>query len=256
MGRLDGKKALITGGGAGIGRACGMMMAREGAVVTLADIDIASAAAAAAEFNAERDGSALALELDVTSPDQWAAAVDEAERSMAGINVLVNCAGICLLGTVEDTSFEVWQRTIDTDLTSVFLGCKHALGVMARHGPGSIVNISSISGLVAGHNLAAYNAAKAGVWLLTKSVALHAARAGYNVRANSVHPSFIDTAMLDGVLGDRGDDAALKKLTRQIPLGTIGTVEDVGYAVIYLASDESRFVTGAEIKLDGGLSAQ
>jgi NAD(P)-dependent dehydrogenase (short-subunit alcohol dehydrogenase family) len=256
VGRLDGKKALITGGGAGIGRACGAMMAREGALVALADINVDSAAAAAAAINREQGERAYALRLDVTSPDQWITAVGEAEASMGGLNVLVNCAGICLLGTVEDTTLDVWQRTIDTDLTSVFLGCKHALGVMARHAPGSIVNIASISGLIAGHNLAAYNAAKAGVWLMTKSVALHAARAGYDVRANSVHPSFIDTAMLDGVLGDRKDDAARAKLTRQIPLGRIGTVEDVGYAVIYLASDESRFMTGAEIKLDGGLSAQ
>lgn len=256
MGRLDGKKALITGGGAGIGRACGAMMAREGALVTLADIDEDSAIAAAAAINGERDGQAFAARLDVTSPDQWVSAVVEAEGAMGGLNVLVNCAGICILGNVEETSLDVWQRTIDTDLTSVFLGCKHALGVMARHAPGSIVNIASISGLIAGHNLAAYNAAKAGVWLMTKSVALHAARAGYDVRANSVHPSFVDTAMLDGVLGDRSDDAARAKLTRQIPLGRIGTVEDVGYAVIYLASEESRFMTGAEIKLDGGLSAQ
>jgi NAD(P)-dependent dehydrogenase (short-subunit alcohol dehydrogenase family) len=256
MGRLDGKKALITGAGAGIGRACAAMMAREGAVVTLADIDFDRALAAAAEINRDPGGRAFALRLDVTSSDQWVAAVAEAERSMDGINVLVNCAGICLLGTVEDTTLDAWQRTIDTDLTSVFLGCKHALGVMAHHAPGSIVNISSISGLIAGHNLAAYNAAKAGVWLMTKSVALHAARAGHDVRANSVHPSFIDTAMLDGVLGDRNDEAARAKLTRQIPLGRIGTVEDVGFAVIYLASDESRFMTGAEIKLDGGLSAQ
>lgn len=256
MARLDGKKALITGGGAGIGRACAAMMAREGAQVTLADIDHDSAATAAAEIAGEPGGRAFALELDVTSPDQWAAAVTGAEQAMGGLNVLVNCAGICVVGTVEDATLDDWQRTIDTDLTSVFLGCKHALGVMARHAPGSIVNICSISGLVAGHNMVAYNAAKAGVWLMTKSVALHAARAGYGVRANSVHPSFVDTAMLDGVLGGRGDAAARARLTRQIPLGTIGTVEDVGYAVIYLASEESRFMTGAEIKLDGGLSAQ
>lgn len=256
MGRLDGKKVLITGGGAGIGRGCGAMMAGEGALVTLADIDLDGANAAAREINAETGERASALRLDVTSQEQWQTAVAEAATRMSGLNVLVNCAGICILGTVEDTPLEAWQRTIDTDLTSVFLGCKHALGVMAGHAPGSIINISSISGLIAGHNLAAYNAAKAGVWLMTKSVALHAARSGYDVRANSVHPTFIDTAMLDAVLGDRGDGTALEKLTRQIPLRRIGTVEDVGYAVIYLASDESRFMTGAEIKLDGGLSAQ
>lgn len=256
MGRLDGKRALITGGGSGIGRGCAVMMAREGALVTLADINVDAAEAAAAAINAESGERASAVALDVTSQEQWQQAIAEAADCMDGLNVLVNCAGICILGTIEEMPLEAWQRTIDTDLTSVFLGCKHALGVMAAHAPGSIINISSISGLVAGHNLAAYNAAKAGVWLMTKSVALHAARSGYDVRVNSVHPTFIDTAMLDAVLGDRSDAAAMEKLTRQIPLRRIGRVEDVAYAVIYLASDESQFMTGAEIKLDGGLSAQ
>ena len=255
MGRLTGKKVLITGGAAGIGRACARMMADEGALVCLADIDHSGAVEAAASVNADHAGCAQALHLDVTSEAQWQSVVADAERAMRGLNVLVNSAGICLVGNLEDFALENWNRVIDTDMTSVFLGCKHAVGVMARHAPASIVNISSISGLVAGHNVTAYNAAKAGVWLMTKSVALHAARKGYDVRANSIHPSFIDTGMLDDVIGDRSDSEAIDKLARQVPLGRIGTVEDVGHAAIYLASDESRFMTGAELKLDGGLSA-
>ncbi len=255
MGRLDGKKVLITGAAAGIGLGCARMMADEGAQVCLADIDHSGAAEAASSINENHAGCAEALHLDVTSETQWQAAIADAVRTMGGLNVLVNSAGICLVGNLEDFALESWNRVIDTDMTSVFLGCKHAVGVMAGHGPGAIVNISSISGLIAGHNVTAYNAAKAGVWLMTKSVALHAARKGYDVRANSIHPSFVDTGMLDDVVGDRSDPDAIDKLVRQVPLRRIGTVEDVGHAAIYLASDESRFMTGAELKLDGGLSA-
>ena len=174
---------------------------------------------------------------------------------MGGLNVLVNNAGICIPGTVEELDIDQWRRTIDVDLTSVFLGCKAALPIMRGHSPGSIVNISSISGLIAGHNLAAYNAAKAGVWLMTKSVALHAARGGDDIRANSVHPTFIDTPMVDDVVAGADPQEMRAKLARQVPLGRIGTVDDVAYAVLYLASDESRFMTGSELKLDGGISA-
>jgi NAD(P)-dependent dehydrogenase (short-subunit alcohol dehydrogenase family) len=174
---------------------------------------------------------------------------------LGSLNVLVNNAGIVIPGSVESLDEADWDRTIDVDLKSVFLGCKAALPLMASGAPGSIVNISSISALIAGHNFAAYNAAKAGVHLLTKSVALHAARKGYGVRCNSIHPAFIDTGMIDEVVRADTPEQAREKLARQVPLGIIGTVEDVGWAVVYLASDESRFITGAELKLDGGLSA-
>jgi NAD(P)-dependent dehydrogenase (short-subunit alcohol dehydrogenase family) len=137
----------------------------------------------------------------------------------------------------------------------VFLGCRAALPALARSAPAAIVNMSSISGLIAGHNMAAYNSAKAGVHLLTKSVALHAARKGYGVRCNSVAPAFIDTAMVDDLAKGADPVKIRAKLAAQIPLGRIGTVDDVAFAVIYLASEESAFMTGAEIKLDGGLSA-
>jgi NAD(P)-dependent dehydrogenase (short-subunit alcohol dehydrogenase family) len=141
------------------------------------------------------------------------------------------------------------------DLDSVFLGSKHAIPLIAESGGGSIVNISSISGIIAGHNLAAYNSAKAAVRHLSKSIALHCARAGNGVRCNSVHPVFIDTPILDGIAAGGDRSLALQKLARQIPLGRIGRPADVAYAVLYLASDESAFVTGAEIRVDGGISA-
>lgn len=255
MGRVAGKFAFVTGAASGIGRASARMLAAEGASVVLADIDAEGAARAANDISASQPGMAFSLELDVTDQTRWPHALKEARDLMGGLNVLVNNAGICIPGSVEDLDFEQWQRTIDVDLTSVFLGCKAALPLMRDHAPGSIVNISSISGLIAGHNLAAYNAAKAGVWLMTKSVALHAARKGMNIRANSVHPTFIDTAMVDDVVKGSNPEEIRAKLIRQIPLGRIGSVEDVAYAVLYLASDESGFMTGAELKLDGGISA-
>jgi NAD(P)-dependent dehydrogenase (short-subunit alcohol dehydrogenase family) len=253
--RVAGKKAFVTGAARGIGRACARMLVQHGARVALADIDVAGAETAARDINATTPGAAMAVALDVTDAARWHAALAAADAEMGGLNVLVNNAGICIPGSIEDLDLEQWNRTIDVDLTSVFLGCRAALPLMRDHAPGSIVNISSISGLIAGHNLAAYNAAKAGVWLVTKSIALHAARKGYDIRANSVHPTFIDTDMVDAVVGT-GDPAAMReKLARQVPLGRIGTTDDVAFAVLYLASDESRFMTGAELKLDGGISA-
>ncbi len=247
--------ALITGAATGIGKACAEMFAREGAQVALADINLTGAEDAAAAINEAHAGAACAIELDVTDEAGWTSAVEAASARMGGLNVLVNNAGICIPGSVEELDYEQWQRTIDVDLNSVFLGCKAALPHMRDHAPGAIVNISSISGIIAGHNLAAYNAAKAGVLMVSKSVALHAARNGDDIRVNSVHPAFIDTAMVDEVVAAGSPEEARAKLTRQIPLRRIGTTDDVAYAVLYLASDESSFVTGAELKLDGGISA-
>jgi NAD(P)-dependent dehydrogenase (short-subunit alcohol dehydrogenase family) len=251
MTRLAGRRCLITGAGRGIGRAIAEMMAGQGARVGVADIDMETAGEVARSIGP----AAVAIRLDVTDAAAWAEAVTAAEQALGGLDVLVNNAGICIPGSVESLDEADWDRTMEVDLKSVFLGCRAALPVLARHAPGSIVNMSSIAGLVGGHNLAAYNAAKAGVHLLTKSVALHAARRKYGVRCNSVHPAFVDTDMIDGLAkgADAGDIRA--KLAAQVPLGRIATVADVAWAVIYLASEESAFMTGAELKLDGGLSA-
>jgi NAD(P)-dependent dehydrogenase (short-subunit alcohol dehydrogenase family) len=187
-------------------------------------------------------------------------ALNATERAFGGLHVLVNNAGIGLTKDLEDITLQEWRRVHAIDLDGVFLGCKLAIPLIARTVKetglgGSIVNISSISGIIAGHNMAAYNSAKAAVRHLSKSVALYCARKGYGIRSNSVHPVFIATPILDPLVTRFGRDEAYAKLGRQVPLGHIGEPDDIAYAVLYLASDESKFVTGAELKVDGGISA-
>jgi len=251
MGRVDGKVALVTGGASGIGRASALLLAREGAQVVVSDIDADGGQATVDEIG---DGAGF-VSHDVTSDEAWITTVHHALDRFGGLNVLVNSAGIGDANTIENTTLEDWRRVHAIDLDSVFLGCKRALAAITRSGGGSIVNISSISGIIGGHNMAAYNSAKAGVRLLSKSVALHCARQGYNIRCNSVHPAFVDTPILRPITDKFGRDAAIAKLSRQVPLGCIGEPDDVAYGVLYLASDESKFVTGSELIIDGGISA-
>lgn len=256
MARLQNKMALITGAASGLGAATAKMMAKEGARIALADIDLSGAQSVANEINEINANTAQAFPLDVSSESQWQNCLESATDFLGGLNVLVNNAGIASSKSVEDETFETWKKVHEVDLDSVFLGCKYALPYMRAHAPGSIVNISSIAGLIAGHNLAAYNSAKAGVWMLTKSIALHCARKNYNIRCNSIHPTFVKTPILDAMVPENRDkQEILEKLARQIPLKILGEPEDIAYAAIYLASDESKFMTGAEIKLDGGISA-
>lgn len=255
MGRVEGKMAFVTGGAQGLGRAAALMLAKEGAKVTVADINAKGAAAVADEINALYPDKAFAVALDVTREEQWKEALAAADKAMGGINVLFNNAGIGGGTTVEDTDFETYKKVMAVDVDSVFLGCKYAIPYMVPHAPGSIINTSSIAGLIAGHNMAAYNAAKAAVWLLSKSVALHCAKRGYRIRSNSIHPTFIDTPILDGMARGMSKEELTRKLAKQVPLGIIGEPDDIAYAVVYLASDESKFMTGAELKLDGGISA-
>ncbi|MBN9578901.1 MAG: glucose 1-dehydrogenase [Alphaproteobacteria bacterium] len=259
-GRVAGKIALVTGGAQGLGEAAARMLAREGAKVAVSDVNARGAEKVAASINQSHPGAAIALAHDVTREDQWQAVIAEIERAFGGLHILINNAGIGGGSDVESTSLEVWRRIHLVDLESVFLGCKSAIPLMASTVKktglgGSIVNISSIAGIIAGHNMAAYNSAKAGVRHLSKSVALHCAKRGYNIRSNSVHPVFIATPILDNLVERFGKEEAYAKLGRQVPLGKIGEPDDIAYAVLYLASDESKFVTGAELKVDGGISA-
>jgi NAD(P)-dependent dehydrogenase (short-subunit alcohol dehydrogenase family) len=253
VGRLDGKIALVTGAASGLGAAIAAMFVREGAKVLLTDIDGKAAEARAAAL------AAAAVQHDVTDPDGWRDAIAEAETRFGGLNILVNNAGICEPGTIEDTSLEAWKRTHAVDLDSVFLGCQTALPLIARtvaaDGHGAILNVASISAVIAAANMAAYNSAKAAVAHLSKSVALHCARKGYGITCNAVLPTFIDTPLLDGLAKGTDKDILVAKFARQVPLGRIGTPDDVAYAAVYLCSDEARFVTGTELRIDGGISA-
>jgi NAD(P)-dependent dehydrogenase (short-subunit alcohol dehydrogenase family) len=254
MARVEGKIALVTGGAQGLGAAIARMLAREGAKVAVTDINEEGARDTVARIEADYPGFAVAYRHDVTDEARWQEVLADAAERFGGLNILVNNAGIAITKSIEDTSTEDWRRTHAVDLDSVFYGCKFAIPYIKDSGGGSIVNISSVSGIIAGHNLAAYNSAKGGVRLLSKSVALHCARRGYNIRCNSVHPTFIDTPILDGMRRKGGPDV-LEKLARQVPLGRIGEPDDIAYAVLYLASDESKFVTGAELVVDGGICA-
>jgi 3(or 17)beta-hydroxysteroid dehydrogenase len=252
--RLAGKVALITGGASGLGANAAALMVQEGARVVVADI-----AADRGKAVADRLGSAgHFVKLDVTSEDNWQAVIAETVGKFGALHVLLNSAGIGLSKTVEDITLEEWRRVHAIDLDGVFLGCKHGVAEIKKHTQklgGSVINISSISGIIAGANMAAYNSAKAGVRLLSKSVALHCAKSGYNIRCNSVHPTFIDTPILDKYRDRFGNDVMQQKLGRQVPIGRLGRPEEVGWALVFLASDESSFMTGSEVVIDGGISA-
>jgi len=253
-----GKKALVTGAAQGLGAATAEGLAREGARVLLTDVNGDGVAAVAVALNAKYGAdTAYALRHDVASEADWALAIEHARTVLGGLSVLVNNAGVVVVGSVEDLELADWRRGMSVNADSVFLGCKHALPLLRETQPASIINVSSISAMVASHNLANYNASKAAVWQLTKSVALHCAKNGWDIRCNSLHPTFIRTPMLEVLTRHQNADSAamLSKLARQVPLQRIGEPEDVASAVVYLASDESRFMTASELKLDGGVSA-
>lgn len=257
-GRVAGKTALITGAAQGLGAAQARMLAREGAQVMLADINAAGAEAQAAAICAELGaGTAQAVALDVTQEDQWLAAIEAMRDAFGGLSILVNNAGVGVRGNIETCTLAEWHRGFAINVDSVFLGCQKALPLMKDHQPGSIVNISSIAGLIASDTMPGYNASKAAVWMLSKSVALYCAKMGWDIRCNSVHPTFVDTPILDGISASSGHpkEVVMDKLARQIPLKRVGQPDDIAAGVLYLASDESRFMTGAELKLDGGISA-
>ena len=241
MPRLKDKVVLVTGAAGAIGAAIAQTIEAEGGTAIGSDL-------------AGRGNVRHAL--DVTAESDWHRVTAVIAETSGRLDGLVNAAGIVAIGTVEDTDFTTWRRVMAINLDGTFLGCKYALPLLKRSG-GSIVNISSVSGLVGGHNLAAYNASKGGVRLLTKSVALFGARLKPPVRCNSVHPAFIEGPMAAGMIAQFRDPArAREKLAASVPLGRFGTPAEVAELCVYLLSEESAFVTGAEFVLDGGLTAQ
>ena len=252
MARLDGKAVLITGAASGIGRATAALLASEGAAVALADIDGARGREAAQAIE-----GAIFNRLDVTDETDWARVTEAVIESFGRLDGLINGAGIVLAASVEETTLEDWRGVMAVNLDGTFLGCKQVLGAMRETGGGSIVNLSSVSGIVGGHNLAAYNASKGGVRLLTKSVALHCAREGYGIRCNSVHPAFVETPMVESLVAASPDvDRARQSMAHQVPLGRIAAPDEIARIILYPISDDSAFVTGAEMVIDGGVTAQ
>ena len=251
MGRLDGKVAIISGGARGQGAVEAQMMAREGAKVVFGDIlDDLGKQVEAQLVEAGLD--ATYVHLDVTNEDEWRSAVESAVAKYGRLDILVNNAGILIRKDIESTTVEDWDRIMGVNAKGVFLGTKQAIPAMRESGSGSIVNISSTAGLVGSLNgSASYSATKGAVRLLTKSTAIQYAK--YGIRCNSVHPGPINTEMIRDTLNDPELMAA--RMGR-LPMGRIGTAADIAYGVIYLASDESSFVTGSELVIDGGTTAE
>jgi len=254
---FSGKVAIITGGASGIGRETAEALAKRGGKVAIADINAAGAEQVTAAIVAA-GGDALAVPLDVADDGSWRAAVDAVTTRFGRLDILVNGAGVELMKSIADTSVEEfrWLMTINVD--GVFLGIKYALPAMRDSGGGAIINISSVAGINGYARQSAYCASKGGVRLLTKAAAIEAATGGYNVRINSVHPGVIDTPMARKFLEDKTPEQAemtWQTLTNMHPIGRMGAASDIANAILFLASDLSSFMTGAELVVDGGITA-
>ena len=247
MGRLDGKVAVITGAARGQGEAEAELFAREGARVVLTDVLVEEGQRAADRIRAA-GGEALFVKLDVSSADEWNEVVRHTVQTYERLDILLNNAGIAVRGGVESTPVEEWDRCLDINAKGVFLGMKYAIPAMLQNGSGSVINISSTSGIVGYPGGTAYHAAKGAVRIMTKAAAAEYAQRG--VRVNSLHPGIIKTAMTDNMAADRAAG-----IIDRTPMGRKGTPLEIAYGALFLASDESSFVTGAELVIDGGMTA-
>ena len=265
-GKLQDKVACVTGAASGIGRATALLLAREGAVVVATDIQADKGPGLIAEIEGT-GGRGCFLAHDVAEEDQWRAVVAEIQARCGRLDILVNNAGVGYSGAVVDMSLELWRRQMAINVDGVFLGVKHALPLMRAHdggggGGGSIINVSSIAGIKASANVSGYNASKGAVRLFTKSIALECAAAKDGIRVNSVHPGIVETAIWDTLLGTTEDGSNGRPRTATldaavagaIPLGHKGEAGDIAQGILWLASDDSRYVTGTELVIDGGRS--
>lgn len=251
-GRVAGKVIIVTGAASdpGLGHCSAMTLAREGARLVVTDID-AEGAERCAENIRRLGGDAVSLDHDVTDEERWTAVVATTIERFGRLDALVNNAGIAVLKPLADLSLADWNRQISVNLTSVFLGCKSAAASMRQSGGGSIVNLSSVAGLIGLPNCSAYAASKGGVRLMTKALAAELGRE--NIRLNSVHPGVIWTNMQASAGGGSRDTA--ERMSAGLPLGRLGEPQDIANIVVYLASDESNYVTGAEFVVDAGMTA-
>lgn len=252
-GRVEGKVALVTGGASGLGAASVRMLVREGAKVAITDLNEAAGQALAKEL-----GEATRFwRLDVTREEDWSSVVDAVLATFGRLDVLVNNAGMGIVKDVETLTLQEWRLVHAVNLDGTFLGCKHGIRAMRQsNAKGSIINMSSVAGLVGVASFPAYSSAKGGVRLLTKSVALHCAQKGYGIRCNSIHPVYVDTPMVDALASaSRDATTAKERMAKSIPIGRLGQPDEVAHAVVFLASDESSLMTGSEVVLDGGSTA-
>ncbi len=255
MDRVKGKVAIITGAANGLGEADALLLAKEGAKVVVADIDEVKGNKVVEEIRLE-EGESIFVKHNVTSEKDWNNVIRKTLFEFGKLDILVNNAGIQIIKEVEDISLEEWRRLMSVNLDGVFLGTKHAIKAMKGNGGGSIINMSSAAGIVGTlDNTSAYCASKGAVRLFTKAVALECSKAGrnYNIRVNSVHPGVIETPLVAAMARDK---AVRERMENNHPIGFLGKPIDVAYAVLYLASDESRLVTGAEMVIDGGWTAR
>lgn len=258
MDRLKGKVAIITGGAKGIGAASTALFAQQGAKVIIADIDQTAGQKKAQELT-DQGYPVQFFPLDVTDEEAWQALFKHASQTWQGADILINNAGISLGKNIEETSLEEWDNIMKVNGTGVFLGTKYAIAHMKTlKRPASIVNRSSIDGQVGEAGLAAYCASKGAVTLLTKSAALHCGQAGYQIRVNSVHPGYVRTSLTEQEARDSQMDpqAYFEEVAKSHPIGYIGKPMDIAHADLFLASDESIFMTGSEVTVDGGWTAQ
>jgi len=258
MSRLEGKIVLVTGAAMGLGQAFAKATAAEGARVVLADFNAEAGQQAVAEIVAG-GGLAEFVEIDVSSEAAWATVAATLEEKYGRLDVLVNNAGFAGPGSVEDCEMDVWNRTLSVNVTGVFLGCKAMLPLLKRSEGGSIINISSIFGMVGDQAAIAYNASKGAVRMMTKSAALHCATLEPPVRVNSVHPGFVETPMVANAVASLPEDYAAEYMARTVglvPLGRIAQPSDLVGIVLFLAADESRYCTGSEFVVDGGFTAR
>jgi NAD(P)-dependent dehydrogenase (short-subunit alcohol dehydrogenase family) len=247
-GRLAGKVALVTGGASGIGAACARLFSAEGAKVMVTDVQDGEAVA--------RETGGGFLHHDVTSEEAWIEVVSKTTERFGRLDVLMNNAGVFAPAPIEEVTLEVWNRVLAVNLTGVMLGCKHGIAAMKANpgGPaGSIINVSSIAGYIGLASSAAYTASKGGVRLLTKSVAVHCARTYKTIRCNSLHPGTIDTPMNQAAFEASGDPQGMREFFSTLqPIGRLASAEEMANCALFLASDESSFVTGSELLADGG----
>jgi 3(or 17)beta-hydroxysteroid dehydrogenase len=259
MDRVKDKVALVTGARRGLGAAIAVMLAKEGAKVAISDRKADGSEEVLRKIG-DAGGEAIFIEHDVSSEDSWERAITAVTGKLGKLDILVNNAGVGAGKNIEAASLEDWRWVMSINLDGTFLGTQKAIATMKTTGGGSIVNISSIEGLVGDRRMVAYDASKGGIVMLSRSAALHCAKNKYNIRINTVHPGFIDTKMVQGFLkaiSEDGDVAKARKALEALhPLGHLGEPDDVAYAVLYLASDESKFATGSELVVDGGYTAQ